>query len=122
MKKNLPLLLLLSYLTIKGQKRINSEPKSYSLLSLMNADKKIRYIRNNDNWMTSAETLPENYKKTTLYSTQSFNTTRLNKTGRLKNIILPSRLKLPLILGRYVFTGFLPKIHFSFAVNPSLYS
>jgi hypothetical protein len=75
----------------------------------MNADEEIGYIRKTDKWIASAETLPNSYKKKELYTIQSSNSTKLNKTGRLKPLALPSRLKLPIIFGRIVLTRFLPK-------------
>jgi len=122
MKKDLPLLLLLSSLNRYGQKRIYTELKSYSLLYLMNADEEITYFRNTDKWIIIEKTLPYFYKKTKLYPTQSFNATRLNKTGRLKTIILPSLLKLSQIFGCSFLSGFLPIVSIKFEVNSSMFS
>jgi hypothetical protein len=117
MKKHLPLLLLLSCSTINGQKRNNLSQKSYSFLYLMNVVKKISYIPNTDKWMASAKSLPHFNKKTNLYPTLSFYTTRLNRTGKPKTLILPSLLKLPVIFRNYVLSGFLTIIPVSFALK-----
>jgi len=122
MKKHLPLLLLLSFITINGQKRTNSGPKSNSLLYIMNAEEKNWYIRNTDQWMASAKTLPQCFKKAILYTTYSFYTTGLNNTGRSETLSLPSLFKLPVIFGCYILSVFLTIIPASFTVNQSLFS
>ncbi|MDP4239578.1 MAG: hypothetical protein Q8904_08935 [Bacteroidota bacterium] len=119
MKKISPLLLLLSCLNINGQKSNDSGLKSDSLLNLLSEDEKLRYIRITYKWMYLQKGFLKATEKTKLSPIHS--TTRLNKTGKLKTLVLPSRLKLTMIFVRYALTGLLPMTPVSFSGNSSLF-
>lgn len=110
MKKFLPLLLLLFCLNSTGQNKSASELKSDSLLHLMTLDEKIGQLNQyTSDWEATGKITHDGDKETQIREGKvgsMFNVTGAEKTRKLQEIALQSRLRIPLIFGQDVIHGF----------------
>ena len=111
MKKTIPLLILsFICLSISGQKKANPELQADALIRQMTLDEKIGQLNQySSDWDSTGKITAEGDKETQIRQGKvgsMLNVTGVDKTRKLQELAMQSRLHIPMIFGLDVIHGF----------------